>query len=392
MASIKRTEHGRWKVRWRDPDKRARSRTVDSHTAALALKREVEECTGLGRRWDPQDAHPIPIFVGMQDGEPCGLASDYVKAHRGVFTSETLRHYSRALLRFAHFLKRENPRCRRLTIDMLTRDALQRWFGELRDTRGLAISTARLQVGAVQQAWEWGFNSDKYGPHTPHPRKIKMPAPSYMPARAPSWEQMDACITLATQWRDDARHPRDRQAWEWRRQMMWWLRCTGLRRDQVLALTWEMIDMGAGELFLDGSLGKSRAEQSGRIVPLAPVLLEEIGKWGKREGYLVGGWRTFRTSPPAHLNRLWEATGAPDRIWGPPPGRTHGRPHHAFRKGFKTGLVSLGVDPEVRDYLVGHHRGVNFHYEDLAEPAREAVSKIPDVGSLKLPVRLFGRS
>lgn len=50
---------------------------------------------------------------------------------------------------------------------------------------------------------------------------------------------------------------------------------------------------------------------------------------------------------------------------------------HRVLCAFKTGLSRLGVQQDVRDFLVGHHRGVDEHYLDTFAQAREAVKLIP---------------
>jgi len=55
-----------------------------------------------------------------------------------------------------------------------------------------------------------------------------------------------------------------------------------------------------------------------------------------------------------------------------------GRPNHAFRKGFVSGLARAGVDREVRQYLVGQSTGLSGIYTDPDSlPLREAVAKVP---------------
>lgn len=382
MASITKCKAG-YRVRWRDPDRTQRSRTVRSRAAAEALKREIEDTTDRGRRWAPRDADPVPLFVGVDtDNQPIGAAADFIAAHTGIFSKGTIRHYNRALLRFAAHLKRENPRQRRLTLDLLSKDVLERWWTYLRSEHGddLAIGTARLYVGAVISAWEWAYDSDAYGDRTPRPRRIRMPTPEITPAKAPSWAHMDAVIHEAMKRRDDPNAwPRIRKAWAWRVRFLWLLRFTGLRMQQVMRLTWDDIDLEAQELLVTGRLGKSSSERRGRWVPLAPALAEEMATWGRREGYVVAPDNAKRHSHPSFIRELWEAAGVPRRIWAPPPGAKQGWTQHAFRKGFKSGLADLGVDSEVRDFLVGHHRGVNMHYEDLQRPARRGVALIPPV-------------
>ncbi len=303
-----------------------------------------------------------------------GVIPDFLAAHQGRFAAGTIRHYDRALVRFAHFVQARHPR-QLVTLDRLSRDVLEAWFGELRTT--LAVSTARLYVGAVITCWEWAWDSEVYGDVTPRPRRIAMPTPSFAKAQAPTWAQMDDVIHACTMLGETARTARDADAWEWRRRLLWLLRCTGLRVWQAMRLRWDDIDLAGGEMQIRGELGKSNAERTGRVVPLAPVLIAEMATWGVRQGWLVAPNRQQRVSPTPAVALAWQTAGVPRRIWGPAPGRKKGNPHHGFRKGFKTGLARLGIDGDVRDYLVGHSRGVDRHYIDAMVGAREAVALVP---------------
>ena len=110
-------------------------------------------------------------------------------------------------------------------------------------------------------------------------------------------------------------------------------------------------------------------------VPLWPP---EVATWGTRDGFLIPPTRRkTRVSPTPPITALWRLAGVPEAVWAPPEGRSKGNPHHAFRKGFKTGLGVLGVSQDIRDFLVGHHRGVDEVYVSLAGPARGAVERIP---------------
>jgi hypothetical protein len=74
---------------------------------------------------------------------------------------------------------------------------------------------------------------------------------------------------------------------------------------------------------------------------------------------------------------LWREAKVPPRVWDKGHGRKKSAVHHAFRKGFKTGLAELDVTREIRDFLVGHHQGIDEHYLDLDRKARAAVALIP---------------
>jgi len=66
----------------------------------------------------------------------------------------------------------------------------------------------------------------------------------------------------------------------------------------------------------------------------------------------------------------WRRAGVRKAAWA-------SSPHHAFRRGFVSGLKRLGADDEAVEVLVGHSLGLRGHYADPeAMPLREAVALI----------------
>ncbi|HHO50707.1 MAG TPA: hypothetical protein ENK18_07480 [Deltaproteobacteria bacterium] len=379
MASIKKRGK-KYLVRWRDPDGSERGRTAPDYESARRLRREIEGTVALGHRWEPRDAHVVPALLEVSGGELVGgVFFDFLELVRAQLAPGTVRHYERALRRFYLHLSMLHPRSRRHTLELLSTEALMAWFAELR-AQDLAISTARLYLTAVKAAWDWAYDSEAYRAVTPRPprRLGRLPAPASAPAQAPTWAQMDAAIAAARGLARAARTPQHQQAWAWRARLATLLRFTGLRVDsQLMQLRWEDFDLGGGVLVVRGELGKSRRERGGRLLPLSPHLITELSAWGGRRGFVVAPGKLDRHSDPRQMGQIWRASGVPERIWGVGPGRRKGNVHHAFRKGLKTGLARLGVAPDVRDYLVGHHRGIDERYVDLLEAAREAVDQIP---------------
>jgi integrase len=376
MASISKRGK-KYIVRWRDPDGIQRTRTVPDYETAKALVRDTERVNALGKRWEPEDATALPSLIEIRgDVATGGLFHDFLGVARGLYAPGTVRHYDRALREFLVYLERLNPKRRALTVDLLTRDVVQSWFGELRER--LSVSSARLLVGAVYAAWDWAEDSDKYGEYVARPRRFDMPTPTTTPASAPSWEEMDRCIAAARTLAETEETPHGRRGYAWRARLLVLLRFTGLRVDeQAMQLLWSDVDLDAREITIRGELGKSARERLGRVIPISAHLASELAGWGTREGYLLAPWRTDRHSTSAHVDRCWRAATVPEKVWGAAGGRARGSAHHAFRRGFKTGLARLGVPAHVRDYLVGHHRGVDDHYLDSMQEAREAVGMLP---------------
>lgn len=438
MASIEKRGKN-YIVRWRKLDGSAKTRTVGpSHDVAKKLQRAIEDARALGFDWEPQVARAVPALVEFDaEGELAGgLFADFLEARRGKLAPGTRQHYNRALLRFVRYLVEKEPRRRRLTVDLLTKDAIEGWFGSLVDDRlpedeRLGISTAGLMVTAVFSAWSWAYDSDTYGDDIGRPRRPELPVAPRTPAFAPSWEQMDAAIAAAYRLAAAARTSVERAGWLWRAQLLIVLRFTGLRVDeQVLQLQWDDVHLEAAELVIRGELGKSRRERSGRVVPLCPHLVEILAGWGVRQGYVIAphlgsgrrsrsdGAPPYRHADPRHMRIIWscarvggevlgvewvkppgarrggwvvhatsDAQAVPERVWGTGPGRKKGNVHHAFRKGFKTGLSALGAGLDVRDFLVGHHRGIDEHYLDTYAQARAIVAKIPPLSDQVLEAR-----
>lgn len=377
MASIRKRGR-KYIVRWRDPDGTERIRTVPDFDTAKKLQRDVERTVALGRRWEPADRHALPelAVITRVEGEEritAGLVHDYLADRARLFGSETVRSYSRALALFVAQIRSENPTRRRLTVDLLTKEAVGRFYDQL-IADGRAISTARLRVTPLQGMWEWGYEDDRYGDYLGRPRRLEMPTPVYTPARAPTWAEMDACIWAA--WRmarrktSPGRYPNIERMWRYRLAIL--LRFTGLRVDQAMRLTWDDVDIDRGTLVVRGELGKSRQERAGRIVPLSEHLLEHLAGWGVREGWLVAPNKTDRGSISWRMARIWSQSGVPEAVW-------KGHPHHTFRKGFTSSLKRLGADTEAVEYLVGHStKGARAHYLDPdALPLRDVVALIP---------------
>ncbi len=395
MASFSKRGKG-YVVRWRDPDGSERGRKAPDYETARKLAREIERVVALGHAWQPADAHALPALIEIEGGEVVGgMFHDFLVGRRARLAAGTRRHYDRSLRRFAMFLAERHPRKRRLTVDLLTRDALELWYGSLVDQEGespLDPATARLAVTAVFSAWTWGHDSDTYGEDVLRPRRIEMTVPRRSQATAPTWVEMDAAIAAAWRLAADATSDRFREPWTWRARLCTVLRFTGLRVDeQAMHLLWSDFDLDRGELVIRGELGKSRQEQEGRTIPLSEHFVDIISGWGKREGFLIAPARLARTSTSPEMTQIWQASKVPERVWGVPPGRKKSQVHHAFRKGYKTGLSELGVDGDVRDFLVGHHRGIDEHYLDTFRKAREAVKRIPKLSDDAAAGALEGR-
>jgi len=368
MASVAKRGK-RWTVRWRDPDGGARQRTVATKATAEELRRDVESAVGRGERWEPRGARPEPLVRAV--------AAAWLRARAVRLARRTLIRYGQMAEAFVGWLETREGKgvrmrafSRALLEDYwreLTAGSSGRWGGDR------AVSTARKHLEVVRLLWEWAHDREEYDGQVPRPREVDLPRRAVTaPALAPSWAQMDDAIVTAR---------------GWLRCLFVVLRCTGLRVSQAMGLRWE--DVQADSLRVRPELGKSQSEKHGRLIPLAPVLLEELDRpllclWDRSEPWLVPSRTTGRQDPDAaprrsrdarsrDAARVWARTTTPKQVW-------EKRPDHAFRKGFVTGLRSLGADPWAVEVLVGHRLpGEQAAYVDVHQAfrLREAVALVP---------------
>lgn len=128
-----------------------------------------------------------------------------------------------------------------------------------------------------------------------------------------------------------------------------------------------------------GELGKTPQERSGRIVPISDYLVEEVKVMAplqERKGFVIRCGRKAdgpraREARARDMTRAWTRAGVREEAW-------RQRPHHAYRKGVRSGLKRLGADDMAVEFLLGHNLGIAGVYTDPeAMPLRDAVNLIP---------------
>ena len=165
----------------------------------------------------------------------------------------------------------------------------------------------------------------------------------------------------------------------WQRKLVTWLRYTGLRVGESMLLLWSDVDVDRSILTIRPEISKTGV---GRVVPLSPFIVDEIASWGKREGYLIPSGRCKgareRQARSRDIARAWARAGVRPEVWTR-------RPDHAFRKGFKTGLLALKAHPDAIDFLQGHQGagGARVSYIDpwQALPLKETAKLVPKIGA-----------
>jgi integrase len=356
MASVHQ-RGDRWVVRWRDAGgrgARAHAITVSSERNALRLKVEIEDAIDRHGRYEPRRAGSATALEV--------IAVDYVQHLARRCAPSTVENVARQLELFRRWAG-----AGALADDVLSFARLSDYHATLGDPEqgrhqhARGPETVRKYVEAVERLWAWAWQRQARGDYhgVPQPDSldlVRAPAPR---REAPTWAQMDAAIGVSSGWHE---------------RLFIVLRCTGLRVQQALGLRWDDVEDRAGVWWLRvrPELGKSRQERRGRLVPLAPVLVEHLAGWGRRDGWLLDCPREDRQARARDADRAWTRAGVPAAVW-------QGRGHHAFRAGFQSELRRLGVDVDVIEHLVGHSRGdVHERYVGPGGlPLVEAVSKVP---------------
>lgn len=357
MASLDK-RNGEWRVRWRDPDGRARSRQCPTKAAAQALAREIEDAVARGQRWQPRDARA--------EADLRTLLKDYAEECARVLRPGTAVRYALGLDLFLRYLEKAHGKGALLPPSVLTRRMLSDWYGDLRHGglhgRDRSDATRRKIVEVGQLAWKWLYDNDESGAEIPPPRTLRMAREPAKPTVAPTWAEMDTVIGALNGW-----HQR----------LGIVLRFTGLRCQQAMGLRWTDIDLNRGRLTIRGELGKSRQEQRGRVMPVSPFLVALVKTWERTDEWIITSSRTGdreRMARARDAERGWERSGVRKEAW-------EGRPHHAFRKGFVSELKRAGADADAVEFLVGHSLGLRGVYIDPdALPLTAAVERIPVLG------------
>jgi integrase len=365
MASHHEQSNGKWKVRWVEGGRRGRSRsiTVSSERAALRLKVEIEDALDRHGRYEPRRAGGATA-IGV-------IAGDYIVDCMRRCAAGTVANYAKYLELFKAWVGPHTP-ADRLSFQLLsdyhlymTDPANGRWQrGHVRKHNYVL-----KHFSVLEAMWEFGWRRQARGEYTgvPQPDSLDLrrgPSPHKL---APTWSDMDAVIGVSKGWLRD---------------LYVVLRCTGLRVQQAMGLRWDDLHVDGRDgvlLHVRPELGKSAQEKRGRWVPLAPVLVDELAGWGRREGWVVECPRVYKDGRPHRVARprdasaAWTRAEVDERVW-------QGHPHHAFRSGFISSLKRAGADTEAVEFLVGHSRGIREVYAAPDSlPLLEAVRRVPPI-------------
>lgn len=349
----------RWRVRWRTLAGEPRSRRCSDRRTAEQLDAEIKRAHERGVDWEPQAVRDRPRLDEV--------ARLYVDARRLRVRPHTLRVEGGHLDVFLRFAGERGI----AHLDELRRATLDDFLGwcldpdNARHGRARKPGSAARIVEAAWLLWRWAEDSERWEgvPRSPH--ALDLPRSTPAPVVAPTWAEMDAMIAASR---------------GWHRQLAIWLRWTGLRSGESMLVEWSDLDMAAGMLTIRPEIDK---QGEGRRVPLAPALLDEIATWGRREGFVIPSGRKggLRAREPRGRDaaRAWARAGARLEAY-----QSH--PWHAFRRGFKSGLLQLGAHPDAVDFLQGHALGSGSrgrYIDGAALPLRETLAMVPAIGSVR---------
>jgi integrase len=365
MASIVRRGDS-WCVRWREGGRgsQARQISVSSEQYAIRLKDEIEEALERYGRYEPaRPVGPTPLRVALD-----AFIADSARRHR----PRTTQRYAQHLVQFRTWCGES------ATVGQLSWDLLSDYHLHLsnpatgRHLHARSPETVRKHIECLELFWQWAWTRQarKVFQGVPQPDSLELQREAAPRKVAPSWAQMDAMIGCSDGWQHD---------------LYVVLRCTGLRVDQALRLQWDdlRLDRDVPVAHIRPELGKTKSERRGRWVPLAPVLVQVLAGWGRREGPLLTCDRKKREARARDAQRAWQRAGVDCAVW-------EGCAHHAFRAGFQSALKRDGADTEAVEYLVGHSLGdVRERYLDPeALPLVTAVRLVPPIGETEEPKRI----
>ena len=354
---------GKYLVRWYDLAGGRRVRTCPDHGTAKQLARDIEQALALGRDWQPEG----PAGGGAPSVEDLIVA--FVEHESGRLGPTTVDGLAYRLQTFARFC----VETRRPTGAQFARLALQDYMAWLQREKGRngprSYVTAIRYTAAVERLWAWADEWQDEHPwkgSIPRARRIsdrhKRPADVFR--QHPTFDELKRCI-------------RETEPGSWHRYLLGVLYYTGLRVNQAMGLYRADLDLEAKTLYVRPDLGKSRQERAGRVVPVAPGLLDLVRHLPATEGpHLLPCGRHVRAPRDRDITRAWARSGVREKVWT-------GRPHHCFRAGFVSGLRQKGAALDAIEFLVGHQvtRTAHAYLDPDALPMREAVGLVPTLPS-----------
>ena len=331
MAAWIEKRSGSITVRWKRRGRFGRRKVPDTKTARILI-RQIETAHALGHDWQGPDQSPqahedlIDLFTAA-----------LVRLKR-IRAASTVRSTQSACAVYVDFLRVSRPRGR-LWLTGLSEQNLSDFFCWLQEHRGNLPQSAAVTTLKVVAIWRWASTSEAWAHVVPPFVAVDLGSPPLSELRrAPTWGECDRMIEALA------------GGEKWRRVAVL-MRMTGVRRAQAERLEWRDFDFDACTLRIRPALGKTRLEKRGRIVPVAPPLLEAMAGWGARQGRAIGPTPATASGAYRRLTAAWRASGIEHDTW-------KGQPCHSLRRAFCSELASRGADRWAIEILCGRSTGL----------------------------------
>ena len=368
-----------WSVVWMRPDGRRARRAAKTEHAAQILLHKVKAALMEGRDPFPPGT-PRRREPGLED-----MAHYWLDDMERGRKESTVERHRNSLVLLLTFLEEQTGRSQaRLVGEDITTEAMRDYWEWLSQTGTGAlgrsipreVSTKRKAMETAYLFARWAARDERFRDTVREPAQVPLPPRQPPKQYAPTWEQMAACVrAMGTPWMRRAGV------------LMYY---TGLRINlQVMQLQWGVdVDLDAGVIRIARpELCKtSNEERLARALPIAEGLVEPLRAWAEED---AGGgdepWERLRGEFVVTLDQAGRGRRKRDReLRGRDTKRAWVRalgewpegwasPNMAFRHGFNAGLRKLGVDKELRTYMLGHKSPylVESAYDELAERYRE---------------------
>ena len=165
---------------------------------------------------------------------------------------------------------------------------------------------------------------------------------------------------------------------------------TGLRRSELIALTWgdvneETLEISVRRSCVRNHIGNTKTEGSARPVPLHPLVLAALLVWKKEAGYCSTSDFLFASirlngEKPLSPDSILKKSIRPALVRAGIVGKQIG--WHSFRHSLATNLRAMGVDLKVAQELLRHANSrttLDIYTRAVSERKREANEKVVEL-------------
>ncbi len=336
MASVEevRRDDGTtgYKVRYRDAEGRNKSGgTYDTKERADFIVKDIKHAKERGEVWE-RPAGACPRFSEVRES--------YWKWAVTRRRATTLDGYAFAFDAYTSW--RHGNRKGELYVDRITLESIEEFYAAQIEA-GLAPYTAYMRCRAVHYIIGWAAARETWSGTVRPLGKLSLPASEPLgDVIAPTWEESDRAVA---------------NAGSWYRRLALFLRGCPLRVTQAMHLRWEHVDVDDASIQIPRNLpgSKSKHERRGRYQPIPRWLADEMGTWGRREGWLID--RTFQAkrSPRVKPDFRHVSVKIVQSWWAGV--RDDVQPTHAFRKTHRTEALLAGTSEYLADFLQGRTAG-----------------------------------